>query len=295
MVVTRASGDFGIDITMRDANGKKIGVQCKNWKGSVSFQDVWKTESGRKILHLDEAWIITSSSFTKNSYTAARELGIHLYDEQRLAGLIDEARRIYEIEQEELRKKEAARRAEEERRLAAEMAKRAEQERAAAEEALRRRRAAETHHVAAEQARRVEEERAAAEEAQRRRRAEEIHHIAAEQARRVTQERRQVAQAAQQAEISAIPALEELDRKFGAFEERRRLNAERVQSAFEERSRTENALMRALSQPVGKRKQDPAARFFRRAAIVFSCVVIGLLALFGLVTALVAIVSSNAG
>ncbi|MDR3084965.1 MAG: restriction endonuclease [Christensenellaceae bacterium] len=306
VIVTRASGDFGIDITMEDAAGKKIGVQCKNWKGTVGFQDVWKTESGKNILHLDEVWIITSSRFTKNAYTAARELGIHLYDEQRLVGLIDEARRNYEQEQEKRRKEEEARRAEEEQRRAA--------------EAERQRKIEEAHRLAAEQARRVEaerrwaaeapqraeEERRRAAEAERQRKIGEAHRLAAEQAQRVEAARRWTAEAPQRAEErprqtmdraahaerAQFPTMQELDRKFGAFEERRRVNAERVQRAYEERWRAERALLQTQGRPESKGKKKPALRGLGTAAIVVFCALAGLLALFGL---LIWLVLMNAG
>lgn len=67
--VTKASGDYGVDITAHKY-GKKYAVQCKYYTQPVGVAAVQEVVAGRAYYGCDRAMVVTNSTYT----TAAKEL-----------------------------------------------------------------------------------------------------------------------------------------------------------------------------------------------------------------------------
>lgn len=74
---TKKTGDFGVDIVARK-NGRKIAVQCKNWKTKVGAKAVQEIVAGRNHYQCDKAIVISQSGFTKAAYELAKSNGVEL-------------------------------------------------------------------------------------------------------------------------------------------------------------------------------------------------------------------------
>ncbi|MED3501520.1 restriction endonuclease [Brevibacillus agri] len=72
------SGDHEVDLILKGKEGYKIAVQCKRWKGSVGNDIVLRLKAGKQVHGCYDAWIITTSHFTKAAQEAAERLNIRL-------------------------------------------------------------------------------------------------------------------------------------------------------------------------------------------------------------------------
>ncbi|WP_241236250.1 restriction endonuclease [Brevibacillus marinus] len=63
---------------MKGKEGYKIAVQCKRWKRDVGNDIVLRLKAGKQIYGCYDAWIITTSNFTKAAREAAEPLRIRL-------------------------------------------------------------------------------------------------------------------------------------------------------------------------------------------------------------------------
>lgn len=81
---TPGSGDQGIDLLL-DMEGRKIAVQLKRWTGAVGNRAVQETFAGMFFYKVREAWLITTSFFTRSAIEAAKENGVRLVDGEELA------------------------------------------------------------------------------------------------------------------------------------------------------------------------------------------------------------------
>jgi len=72
------SGDHEVDLILIDKDGYKIAVQCKRWKKDVGNDIVLRIKAGKQIYGCHDAWIITTSHFTKAAKEAAESLRIRL-------------------------------------------------------------------------------------------------------------------------------------------------------------------------------------------------------------------------
>lgn len=82
--VTPGSGDHGIDLLL-DLDGRKIAIQLKRWKLPVGDTVVYETRNGMLYYWAQEAWIITTSSFTKGAKAMAKSYRVRLIDGDELA------------------------------------------------------------------------------------------------------------------------------------------------------------------------------------------------------------------
>lgn len=80
---TSGSGDQGTDLLV-DIDGRKIAVQLKRWRMPVGNKAVQETFTGMFLYEAQEAWLITTSSFTKSAREAARKTNVHLIDGEEL-------------------------------------------------------------------------------------------------------------------------------------------------------------------------------------------------------------------
>ena len=67
--VTKASGDYGVDITARKL-GKRYAVQCKYYSRPVGVNAVQQVVGGKAYYECDRAMVVTNTTFTRQ----AREL-----------------------------------------------------------------------------------------------------------------------------------------------------------------------------------------------------------------------------
>lgn len=87
---TPSSGDFGGDLVIRK-NGKSIVVQAKQYSSSVGFDAVKEAYFALSYYGADEAWVISTSSYTRQARLAANKVGVKLIDGPRLTKLITES------------------------------------------------------------------------------------------------------------------------------------------------------------------------------------------------------------
>ena len=83
--VTRASGDFGVDI-LAEKDGVTYAVQCKRYNGPVGVEAVLRTYGGRDYYDRMVGAVMTNQYFTAPAVEAAGKLKILLWDR----GYIDE-------------------------------------------------------------------------------------------------------------------------------------------------------------------------------------------------------------
>lgn len=78
--VTRVggSGDHEVDLILKDKKGMKIAVQCKRWKKDVGNDIVLRLKAGKQVHGCYDAWVVTTSHFTKAAKEAAERLNIRL-------------------------------------------------------------------------------------------------------------------------------------------------------------------------------------------------------------------------
>lgn len=86
--ITKSSGDYGVDITARK-NGVIYAIQCKHYKGNVGVSSVQEVFSGGKMYGASEFVVVTNSSFTKAAINMAREIGVHLWNGDKLIEMMN--------------------------------------------------------------------------------------------------------------------------------------------------------------------------------------------------------------
>lgn len=72
------SGDNEVDLILKGKQGYKITVQCNRWKKNVGNDIVLRLKAGKQFHGCIDAWIITTSYFTRDAITAAERLNITL-------------------------------------------------------------------------------------------------------------------------------------------------------------------------------------------------------------------------
>lgn len=72
------SGDHEVDLILQDKKGYKIAVQCKRWKKNVGNDIVLRLKAGKQVYGCYDAWIVTTSHFTKAAIQIAEQLNIKL-------------------------------------------------------------------------------------------------------------------------------------------------------------------------------------------------------------------------
>lgn len=85
--VTKGSGDQGVDI-LATRNGKRYGIQCKNYEGSVGNFAVQEAYAGAQYYGCDEAAVICPGEFTRGAKELAQSTGVLLWDGKRLSHMM---------------------------------------------------------------------------------------------------------------------------------------------------------------------------------------------------------------
>src|ERR1019366_2486709 len=94
--MTAATGDQGADLIVH-YKSRKIAVQVKRWAGALGNSAVQEVIAAQKLYRCDEAWVVTSSRFTKSAREVATAFGVVLVegtDLGRLQSFLDDKRRI---------------------------------------------------------------------------------------------------------------------------------------------------------------------------------------------------------
>lgn len=99
--VTRATGDFGVDVIATSPKGKKIGFQCKHYKhnSTLGYHSVEEAYCGTKYYNLDKGVVIANRPFTKHAKKGADGVGVVLWDRDYLQHLIFKLAQHYYIEE----------------------------------------------------------------------------------------------------------------------------------------------------------------------------------------------------
>jgi restriction system protein len=77
--VTKASGDFGVDITAYKRKNK-YAIQCKYYTNPVSLDAIQEVVAGKSYYGCNKAMVVTNNTFTENAVKLARQNGVILLD-----------------------------------------------------------------------------------------------------------------------------------------------------------------------------------------------------------------------
>lgn len=87
--VTRASGDYGIDI-LAEKEGITYAIQCKRYAAPVGVKAVQEAYAGRDYYDCMVGAVLTNQYFTTPAVEAARKLKILLWDRGYLETMMEE-------------------------------------------------------------------------------------------------------------------------------------------------------------------------------------------------------------
>jgi restriction system protein len=85
--MTKASGDQGVDLLLQK-DGRRVAVQLKRYSKPVGNKAVQEALSGMMFYKTQEAWVVSTSSFTKAAVELANGTGVRLVDGLELGGWI---------------------------------------------------------------------------------------------------------------------------------------------------------------------------------------------------------------
>lgn len=75
--VTKASGDYGVDITANKDN-QKWAFQCKRYSSNLGLKPIQEIYAGAKKYGADKAVVFTNVYFTPNAQTLAKTLNVRI-------------------------------------------------------------------------------------------------------------------------------------------------------------------------------------------------------------------------
>jgi hypothetical protein len=78
------SGLHDVDLLL-ETTSRRVAVQLKRWKAPVGDRSVYALFTGRIRYATDEAWLITTSEFTRKALKLAETTGVRLVDGAQLA------------------------------------------------------------------------------------------------------------------------------------------------------------------------------------------------------------------
>lgn len=76
--VTKASGDYGVDITARRGLLRKYAVQCKYYSSPVGVGAVQEVVAGMRVYNCNRSMVVTNNVFTKPAQKLAEENNVIL-------------------------------------------------------------------------------------------------------------------------------------------------------------------------------------------------------------------------
>jgi restriction system protein len=87
--VTQGSGDHGIDI-LAEKDGITYAIQCKCYSSSIGNAAVQQAHTGKSYYKRDIAVVLTNQYFTSQAIEEAKEIGVKLWDRDKLEEMIEE-------------------------------------------------------------------------------------------------------------------------------------------------------------------------------------------------------------
>lgn len=100
--LTKASGDYGVDVILYSASGTKIIIQAKCYSNKVPISAIQEISAARSYYGTDNAWVITNNFFTQPAINLAHSNNIKLIDRKALADLINSTEGTPTIPQNEI-------------------------------------------------------------------------------------------------------------------------------------------------------------------------------------------------
>ncbi len=94
--VTKASGDFGVDIIAKK-DEDVLAIQAKRYKGKVSVDAVQEVHAGASFYRATQALVVTNSFFTEQAKKLAKKIGVILIDKKQLIIMWDSVNPSKEI------------------------------------------------------------------------------------------------------------------------------------------------------------------------------------------------------
>ena len=89
--LTPTSGDQGVDLLL-DIDERKVAVQLKRYTAPVGNAAIREAFAGMMHYKAQEAWVITTSSFTKSAVELAKSTGVRLIDRNELEDWLSDLR-----------------------------------------------------------------------------------------------------------------------------------------------------------------------------------------------------------
>lgn len=86
--VTQGSGDHGIDI-LAEKDDISYAIQCKCYSSNIGNAAVQQAHTGKSLYKKDVAVVLTNRYFTQQAKSEAQQLGVKLWDRDKLQQLID--------------------------------------------------------------------------------------------------------------------------------------------------------------------------------------------------------------
>lgn len=86
--VTQGSGDHGIDI-LAEKDGITYAIQCKCYSSNIGNAAVQQAHTGKSLYHKDIAVVLTNRYFTTQAKEEAGQLGVKLWDRDKLNEMIE--------------------------------------------------------------------------------------------------------------------------------------------------------------------------------------------------------------
>ena len=90
--VTKGSGDQGVDI-LAQKDGISYGIQCKHYTSKVPNKAVQEAYAGAEFYGCEVPVVVTNSYFFPSALELGDEIGVELWDRERLKQLIRQAGR----------------------------------------------------------------------------------------------------------------------------------------------------------------------------------------------------------
>ena len=87
ITVTCGSGDQGVDI-IAYKNGYKYAIQCKRYSKKLGNKPVQEVNTGKTIYGCQCAAVMTNSYFTPGAVSAARAVGVMLWDRSAIEQMV---------------------------------------------------------------------------------------------------------------------------------------------------------------------------------------------------------------
>lgn len=89
--VTQGSGDHGIDV-LAEKDGISYAIQCKCYSSNIGNAAIQQAHTGKSLYRKDIAVVMTNRFFTQQAINEANELGVKLWDRNKLNEMIEKAK-----------------------------------------------------------------------------------------------------------------------------------------------------------------------------------------------------------